>query len=101
MFDRSSRSVFRNYFTSVMILRDLCAFSYSRLTYTVNCMAKKVLILFLAAAGAWGDVKTMTLREAIELALKQNPDLMLARLDQLKARQQVTITRDPQTLAAR
>lgn len=66
-----------------------------RLTYTVRSMAKQLLILCLVAAAAWGEVKTMTLREAVELALKQNPDLMLARLDELKARQQVTITRDP------
>lgn len=37
----------------------------------------------------------MTLREALDLALAQNPDLMLARLDQQKARDQVTIARDP------
>lgn len=37
----------------------------------------------------------MTLRQALDLALAQNPDLMLARLDQQKARYQVTIARDP------
>lgn len=37
----------------------------------------------------------MTLRQALDLALAQNPDLMLARLDQQKARNQVTIARDP------
>jgi outer membrane protein len=88
-------SVFRKVLASAVILRELGASSYGDLTYTVRDMAKQVLLLFLAAAAAWGDVKTMTLREAIELALKQNPDLMLARLDQLKARQQVDITRDP------
>jgi outer membrane protein len=36
----------------------------------------------------------MTLREALDLALQQNPDIMLARLDQQKAREQVTIARD-------
>jgi len=59
-------------------------------------MANKAFFLCLLAAGAaFGEVKTMTLREAIDLALKQNPDLMLARLDQVKARQQVSIARDP------
>ena len=59
-------------------------------------MANKALFLCLLAAGAaFGEVKTMTLREAIDVALKQNPDLMLARLDQVKARQQVNIARDP------
>jgi outer membrane protein len=58
-------------------------------------MARQVLFLYLAIGCAWGEVKTMTLREAIEMALKQNPDLLLVRLDEVKARQQVTITHDP------
>ena len=37
----------------------------------------------------------MTLRQALDLALNQNPDLILARLDQQKAREQVTEARDP------
>jgi outer membrane protein TolC len=37
----------------------------------------------------------MTLRQALEMALAQSPDVMLARLDQQKARNQVTIARDP------
>lgn len=37
----------------------------------------------------------MTLRQALDLALAQSPDLMLARLDQQKARAQVTIAKDP------
>jgi outer membrane protein len=49
----------------------------------------------LCAVFAVAEVKTMTLRQAIDLALAQNPDLMLARLDQQKARYQVTIARDP------
>jgi outer membrane protein TolC len=61
-------------------------------------MPIRVLFLFFTLAGAaFCEVKTLTLREAVDLALKQNPDLMLARLDELKARQQVTIARDPFT----
>jgi outer membrane protein TolC len=37
----------------------------------------------------------MTLREAVAMALTQNPDLLLARLDQQKARYEVTVVRDP------
>ncbi len=37
----------------------------------------------------------MTLRQAIELAMQQNPDVVLARLDQTRARADVTIARDP------
>jgi outer membrane protein TolC len=51
--------------------------------------------LLLCTASAFAEIKTMTLREALNLALAQNPDLMLARLDQQKARAQVTIARDP------
>jgi outer membrane protein len=37
----------------------------------------------------------MTLRQALDLALQQSPDVVLARLDQQKARYQVTIAHDP------
>jgi len=51
-----------------------------------------LLMLPLCASAA---VKTMTLRQALDIALSQNPDLLLARLDQEKARSQVTIVREP------
>ncbi len=37
----------------------------------------------------------MTLRQAIDLALQQNPDVVLARLDEQKARYQVAIEHAP------
>ena len=37
----------------------------------------------------------LTLRQALDLAMAQNPDVLLARLDAQKAREQVTVTRDP------
>jgi len=39
----------------------------------------------------------MTLRQAVETALKQNPDITLARLDESKARQGVLVAKDPFT----
>jgi len=55
----------------------------------------KVLPLFLALSfSLCAEVKTLTLREALAIALGQNPDVMLARLDQQKARDQVIIERD-------
>lgn len=39
----------------------------------------------------------MTLRQAVEMALKQNPDITLARLDEAKARQGVLVAKDPFT----
>jgi outer membrane protein len=41
------------------------------------------------------ETHSLTLRQAVELALKQNPDIVLARLDEEKARQGVRVARDP------
>ncbi len=57
-------------------------------------MKLSALLLMLALCAS-AEVKTMTLRQALNVALSQNPDLLLARLDQEKARSQVTIVREP------
>lgn len=46
-------------------------------------------------ATAEAEVHTMTLRQAVEAAMKQNPDIALARLDEQKARYGVRVARDP------
>ena len=51
------------------------------------------LIPFLCLA----ETRTMTLRDVIELAVKQNPDVLIARLDEQKAAEAVRIARDPFT----
>ena len=56
-----------------------------------------LLGLCASALSLFGEVRVLTLRQALELALAQNPDLLLARLDQQKARYQVTVTHDPFT----
>ncbi len=56
---------------------------------------RKIAFFLLASLCATAEVKTLTLRQALDLALTQNPDLLLSRLDQQKARQQVIITHDP------
>jgi outer membrane protein len=56
---------------------------------------KLLSALLLSVLCVHAEVKTMTLRQALDLALAQNPDILLARLDQQKARSQVTVTRDP------
>jgi outer membrane protein len=56
---------------------------------------KSPVAVLLFALCASAEVKTMTLRQALDLALAQSPELMLARLDQQKARDQVVIARDP------
>jgi outer membrane protein len=54
--------------------------------------APAVFFLFCLCAAA--EVRTLTLREALDIALKQNPDVVLARLDQQRARAQITIAKD-------
>lgn len=56
---------------------------------------KRFALFLFACVCASAEVRTMTLRQALDLALQQSPDLMLARLDQAKARNQVTIAKDP------
>jgi outer membrane protein TolC len=56
----------------------------------------KRLFLFLSIIPlATAEVRTLTLRQAVALALKQSPDVILARLDQRKAAEGVNIARDP------
>ncbi len=56
-------------------------------------MRVTAFFLFFAALGA-AETRTLTLRQAVELALSQNPDVMIARLDQQKARDQILIAKD-------
>ncbi len=51
--------------------------------------------LILAACAAAAQERTITLREAVELAAKQNPEVVLARLDEGKAAEAVRAARDP------
>ena len=56
-------------------------------------MSKPWLVLLACVAHA--EVHTMTLRQAVELALRQNPDIALARLDEEKARAGIRVARGP------
>ncbi len=55
---------------------------------------KALAVFFLFSLCAAAEVRTLTLRDALDIALKQNPDVVLARLDQQRARAQVTIVKD-------
>jgi len=55
---------------------------------------KAPAVFFLLCLCAAAEVRTLTLRDALDIALKQNPDVILARLDQQRARAQVTIVKD-------
>src|SRR6266478_137238 len=41
------------------------------------------------------ETYTLTLREAVDLALRQNPEMVVTRLDEQKAAQSVRLSRDP------
>lgn len=60
-------------------------------------MSKALIFALVVASILRAEVFPMTLRQAVDTALKQNPDLALARLDQEKARQAIRVARDPFT----
>jgi len=47
------------------------------------------------ATAALAEVHPLTLRQAVDIALKENPDLMLARLDEQKAQAAIHVAKDP------
>jgi outer membrane protein len=56
-------------------------------------MSKWPLVLLACVLHA--EIHTMTLRQAVDLAVKQNPDITLARLDEEKARAGIRVARGP------
>ena len=55
----------------------------------------KALVFVVLALSAGAETLTLTLKQALDRALEQNPDVLLARLDQQKARDQILIAKDP------
>src|ERR1035441_10910031 len=58
-------------------------------------MSRIAGFLLVLVCLARAEVRPMTLRQAVETALKQNPDIALARLDEEKAWQAVRVARGP------
>jgi len=52
-------------------------------------------VLLFSTAASFAEIHSLTLRQAVEIALKENPDLMLSRLDEQKAQESVRIAKDP------
>jgi outer membrane protein TolC len=52
-------------------------------------------LLLLGAISACAEVRTLTLRAAVDLALKQNPEVLIAKLEEQRAVLQVRAARDP------
>ncbi len=58
-------------------------------------MLRNILLLSGLALAARAEVHSLTLRQAIQLALQQNSDVVLARLDEQKARDSIRVAKDP------
>lgn len=56
---------------------------------------KHSFLLCLMTAAALAEVHPLTLRQAVDIALKENTDLVLARLDEQKAQAGIRIAKDP------
>jgi outer membrane protein len=54
-----------------------------------------IFTLACCAAALRAEVHTMNLRQAVERALQQNPEIAMARLDELKAQEAVRVRKDP------
>src|SRR5580698_4607990 len=55
----------------------------------------RTLALACCAAALRAEVHTMNLRQAVERALQQNPEIAMARFDELKAQAAVRAQKDP------
>lgn len=53
------------------------------------------LFLSVFAALLSGETVTLTMKQAVEIALRQNPDIALARIDEQRAAMSVRLTKDP------
>ncbi|HVT94401.1 MAG TPA: TolC family protein [Bryobacteraceae bacterium] len=54
-----------------------------------------VFLLLLPAAAFAAEVHSLTLPQVVDLALRQNPDVVIARLDEQKAQLAVRVAKDP------
>ncbi len=58
-------------------------------------MLKHILLVCATCAAAFAEVHPLTLRQAVDVALKDSPDLVLSRLDQQKAEAAIRVAKDP------
>ena len=54
-----------------------------------------MLVLSFLIPALFAEIHTLTLRQAIDTAIRQNPEVIMARLDEQKAQEAVRIARDP------
>ncbi len=70
------------------------AVSQPPLSYAKRVLKHTLLFLIMAVV-VQAEVHSLTLREAVDVALKQSPDVMLARLDEQKAQAAIRVAKDP------
>jgi len=58
---------------------------------------KSIFVLFVAASPVFGENHSLTLKQAVGVALEQSPDIVLSRLDEQKAKAAIRVARDPFT----
>src|SRR6266487_2359068 len=58
---------------------------------------RRFVLLFALAVPAGAEIHTLTLKQAVDLALSQNPEVMMARMDEMKASQGIRVAKDPFT----
>ncbi len=58
-------------------------------------MLRTIFVLVSSTALGLAETHSLTLRQAVETALKENPDLVLSRLDEQKAQDSVRVAKDP------
>src|SRR4051812_22856557 len=58
-------------------------------------MRRTLSLLFLCTTAATAENYTLTLRQAVDLALRQNPEMVLARIEEQKAAQNIRLAKDP------
>ena len=56
---------------------------------------RKFVLLLAAVATAQAETHTLTLKQAVARAVSQNPEVLMARLDELKATLGVRLARAP------
>lgn len=56
---------------------------------------RRIFPFLLAAAAAFGEIRTVTLPQALDMAANQNPEVALARLEERKATDAIRVSKDP------
>jgi len=56
---------------------------------------KQLLLLVITASLAFAETHSLTLKQAVDVALQENPDAVLARLEEQKANEAIGIAQDP------